>query len=114
MTGAEDIAGDRPDRSNDVVDDTGSHRFRYRESGQEATLIYRQSPGRLTLVHTGVPEALGGRGIGGRLVQAAVERAARSGEVIAPGCPYARAWLTKHQEEAARVTIDWPEPPTPE
>ena len=58
-----------------VVDDTDAHRFRYAEDGVEAELVYRATPGRLTLVHTGVPEALGGRGIGGRLVRAALERA---------------------------------------
>ena len=95
-----------------VVDDTDAHRFRYAEDGVEAELVYRATPGRLTLVHTGVPEALGGRGIGGRLVRAALERAARTGETIAPGCPYARAWLEKHPDETAAATIDWSEPPT--
>lgn len=102
------------DHEHAVVDDTGSHRFRYEEDGVEAELVYRAAPGRLTLVHTGVPDALGGRGIGGRLVRAAVERAVRTGETIAPGCPYARAWLEKHPDEAAAVAIDWAEPPTPD
>jgi len=101
------------EHENAVSDETGAHRFRYVEDGLEAELIYRAAPGRLTLVHTGVPEALGGRGIGGRLVRAALERAVRTGETIAPGCPYARAWLEKHPDEAATVTIDWAEPPTP-
>ena len=61
----------------------------------------------LVLVHTGVPESMEGRGIGGQLVAAAVQRAVASGETLVPQCPYARSWLEKHPDEAARVTVDW-------
>lgn len=91
----------------DVVDVVEEHRFRYVEDGHEAELVYRARDGVLTLVHTGVPDALGGRGIGGRLVRAAVARARERGELIVPDCPYARAWLEKHPDEATGVTIDW-------
>jgi hypothetical protein len=57
-----------------------------------------------------VPEALGGHGIGGQLVQAAVAYAAASGMTIVPLCPYARSWLERHPEQAARVPIDWAKP----
>ena len=90
-----------------VVDVAEEHRFRYVEDGLEAELVYRARDGVLTLVHTGVPDALGGRGIGGRLVQAAMARARSRGEVVVPRCPYARSWLEKHPDEAAGVTIDW-------
>jgi predicted GNAT family acetyltransferase len=59
------------------------------------------------LVHTEVPEQLGGRGIGGQLVRAALEWAARDGLVIVPWCPFARKWLTDHPEATAAVGIDW-------
>lgn len=92
----------------DIIDETERNRFVGTEDGHEAQLVYRSDGNRLTLVHTEVPEALGGRGLGGELVTAAVERAAASGETLVPECPYARAWLTKHPDAAARVTIDWP------
>lgn len=28
-----------------------------------------------------------------------------------PDCPYARTWLERHPDVAARVTIDWTSPP---
>jgi len=90
-----------------VVDEIDHHRFAYEEDGRLAQLVYQAEPGRLVLVHTEVPEELGGRGIAGRLVQAAVERAAASGETIAPWCPYARKWLSDHKEAAHTVAIDW-------
>ncbi len=91
----------------DVVDVVEEQRFRYEEDGHEAELVYRAGDGVLTLVHTEVPDALGGRGIGGRLVQAAVDRARARGEVIVPSCPYARSWIEKHPDAVAGVTIDW-------
>ena len=80
----------------DVVDEPERHRFRYTEDGIDARLVYRVDGDRLTLVHTEVPEAISGRGIAGRLVHAAAERAARTGETVLPWCPYARQWLQDH------------------
>jgi len=79
----------------------------YEADGSQAELVYFSAPGRLILVHTEVPDALGGRGIGGQLVRAAVERAEAEHLTLVPWCPFARRWLTDHAEEAAGVTIDW-------
>lgn len=95
----------------DVIDDAANNRFVFIENGLEAELTYRVEDNTLTLLHTGVPEDLGGRGIAGRLVQAAVNRASQSGETVAPWCPYTRSWLKKNTNEAAKLTIDWAEPP---
>lgn len=95
----------------DIIDDTENNRFVYREDGLEAELTYRVNGDRLILVHTGVPEALRDRGIAGALVRAAVDRAASSGETVAPWCPYARRWLEGHADEASRISIDWAPPP---
>lgn len=96
-----------------VRDDVGHHRFLYREAGLHAQLQYRADGERLVLVHTEVPEALGGRGIGGRLVGAAVDRAESSGETVVPWCPYARKWLRDHPDVAAKINIDWEALPQP-
>jgi predicted GNAT family acetyltransferase len=94
-----------------VVDDAQHHRFLHVEDGHEAQLVYRVDGDRLILVHTEVPEALGGRGLGGQLVRAALARATKTGETIAPWCPYARKWLQDHPDEIGDVTIDWTDPP---
>ena len=44
----------------DVIDEPASHRFRYSEDGIDAQLIYRADADRLILIHTEVPDALGG------------------------------------------------------
>jgi len=90
-----------------VVDLPDEHRLVYREDGTEAELVYRRNGGRLVIIHTGVPDELGGRGIGGRLVAAALRRAAADGLTVVPWCPFARRWLEHHPDEAATVSIDW-------
>ena len=95
----------------DVEDKTDESRFLYTEDGHEAELVYRVEGDRLILVHTGVPDELGGRGIASQLVRAAVERAKASGETIVPWCPYTRSWIEKHPEEVAGLTLDLTPPP---
>lgn len=90
-----------------VVDHAQTSRFVVFEGDDAAELTYRTDGDRLVLVHTGVPDAMGGRGIGGQLVAAAVARAEASGETLVPRCPFARSWLEKHPDEAARVAVDW-------
>jgi predicted GNAT family acetyltransferase len=41
------------------------------------------------------------------LVAAAVDRAGREGLTIVPLCPFARIWLERHPDAAARVPVDW-------
>ena len=91
-----------------VVTDYGAaSRLEIHADGEIAELVYRTRAGRLVLVHTEVPDALGGRGLGGHLVQAAIAKAAAEGLTIVPLCPFARGWLERHPPEAAKVPIDW-------
>ncbi len=91
----------------EIVDARGESRFVYRDGHAEAELLYHVNGGRLVLVHTEVPDALAGRGLGGRLVTAALDRAEREGLTVVPWCPFARDWLQRHPDAASRVDIDW-------
>lgn len=93
-----------------VTDNPDEHRLEIHEDGELAELIYRTRAGRLVLVHTEVPEALGGRGLGGQLVRAAIDKAGHDGMTVVPLCPFARSWLERHPAEAAVVPIDWGAP----
>ena len=94
-----------------VVDVPAEDRFVVRIDGMEAELIYRVRGDRLFLIHTEVPEALGGRGIGGQLVRAAIRRAQSDHLTIVPWCPYARRWLKEHPDEAGGVRVDFTRTP---
>jgi predicted GNAT family acetyltransferase len=91
----------------EVVDDTENHRLVIYEDGLFAHLDYRRVAKRLVLVHTEVPKELGGLGIGGRLVRAAVKIAADQDLVVVPLCPFVRTWLEEHPDVTAGVKIDW-------
>jgi len=90
-----------------VTDDTVHSRLLTHEEGLEAELVYRRHGDRLVLVHTGVPEEIGGRGIAGQLVRAAVDQARAEGLTLVPECPYASRWLREHPQELNGISIDW-------
>ncbi|MEM6555229.1 MAG: GNAT family N-acetyltransferase [Pseudomonadota bacterium] len=67
--------------------------------GHEAEMTYsRAGTTRIIIDHTGVPEALKGRGVGKRLVEAAVKDARAEGFKIIPLCPFAKATLDRTPE----------------
>jgi uncharacterized protein len=98
-----DLVNDIPQ----VTDDQAGSRLELAADGQLAELRYRRNGNRLVLLHTSVPPGLEGRGIGGRLVSAAVAKAASHGLTIVPLCPFARDWLERHPEAVARAEVDF-------
>ena len=103
-----------PSDTLDVVDVPAENRFVVRVEGAEAELVYRVRGNYLLLIHTEVPEALGGRGIAGRLVRAAIRRAQADHLTIVPWCPFARRWLKEHPDETGGVKVDFKTPPPEE
>jgi uncharacterized protein len=90
-----------------VTDNPAASRFELRVDGQLAQMVYGLRGDRLVIIHTEVPKALSGRGLGSVLVAAAIDRAAREGLTVVPLCPFARSWLDRHPDAAARVRVDW-------
>jgi len=80
-----------------VTDNRAESRFELWVDGLLAELPYRLNGKRLVLIHTEVPEELEGRGLGGALVTAAIDRAAREGLTVVPLCPFARGWLQRDE-----------------
>ena len=75
--------------------------------GQRAELVYELDGDLMTIVHTSVPEQIANHGLAGLLVRAAVEKAHVNGLTVVPLCPYARAWLKQHPDEAQSIDVDW-------
>jgi len=90
-----------------VTDNQDRSRFEIYRDGKLAELQYRRNGNRLVLIHTEVPIELEGHGIGGTLVTAAIDSAARDGMTVVPLCPFARSWLERHPDVANRAAIDW-------
>lgn len=92
----------------DVIRNDAENRYELAVEGELAMLVYRLNGERLVLIHTEVPDALEGQGVGSRLVRAALDDARESNLIVVPMCPFARAWLERHPDVAATVRIDWP------
>lgn len=75
-------------------------RFATRVDGHEAELDYHRDGDVLVITHTGVPQAIGGRGIAGALVKAAMDHARAEGLRVHPACSYAEVWMRRHPEYA--------------
>ncbi len=90
-----------------ITDNPEAARLELVIDGQLAELTYRIRAGRMVITHTGVPESLQHRGLAGRLVRAAVEKAAAEQLTVVPLCPFARNWLQLNKKAAATVTVDW-------
>tara|TARA_R110002124_G_scaffold126825_4_gene286619 strand:+ start:79 stop:357 length:279 start_codon:yes stop_codon:yes gene_type:complete len=84
----DDAARDVPER----------HRFELIVEGQTAFAEYRPTSGGTEFYHTVVPEALGGKGIGSRLVKSVLDQMRARGTKIKPTCPFFKAFIEKHPE----------------
>ncbi len=71
-----------------VTDNQAKRRYELVVDGTTAYAEYVLVDGSITFTHTIVPEALGGRGIGGRLVNAALDDAEARGLKIVPECSF--------------------------
>ena len=67
--------------------------------GHTAEMTYSKAGAtRIIIDHTGVPDALRGKGAGQAMVKQAVEDAREAGIRIIPLCPFAKAQIEKHPE----------------
>jgi len=77
--------------------DLQAHRFAIDIDGVEGHLDYvLDDGGVMRITHTVVPSAIGGRGIAGLLVRAALDHARNAGLKVVPRCSYADAWMRRH------------------
>jgi len=84
----------------DVRHEPDNHRFVAVVDGQQAVLDYRRGDGVISLVHTGVPAAIGGRGVAAALVRAALDHARREGLKVVPACSYVAAYFKRHPHQS--------------
>jgi len=81
-----------------VRDNTKDRRFELEEDGSTAFISYSSSGPVVTLIHTEVPEALAGKGVGSKLVRGTLELLRARGARIVPQCRFVAAYVQKHPE----------------
>jgi len=82
----------------EVRHDADGREFQRELDGSRAVLQYELSGGVMSILHTRVPDAIGGRGIAAELTGAALRHARAAGWKVRPLCSYAAAYLRKHVE----------------
>ncbi|MBV9249968.1 MAG: N-acetyltransferase [Acetobacteraceae bacterium] len=84
----------------DLNNNTSHHRYEMDVDGHIAFVDYRTEAGRLVLMHTEVPKALSGRGIGSQLARAVLEDARQRNQPIVAECEFLAGYIAKHPEFA--------------
>src|ERR1700675_2013539 len=83
--------------------DTGAHRFTTEVDGSQGELDYTLADGVMTITHTRVPPAIGGRGIAAQLMEAALSAARAAGWSVNPACSYAKSYMEKHPQRSTHL-----------
>jgi len=90
-----------------VTDNPQASRYELWLGTTRAGLIaYRAEPGVVLLIHTEVDPAFAGQGLGERLVAGALEDLRARGLKPVPQCPFVRAYLRRHPDQADLVAGD--------
>jgi predicted GNAT family acetyltransferase len=84
----------------DVIDNHSRHRFELDVEGHTAFIVYALNGNVITFVHTEVPAALAGRGVGSRLARGALEAVRGRGLKVVAACPFIAGYIGKHAEFA--------------
>ena len=82
-----------------VRHDAHAFEFVVELEGLRASLQYGLADRVMSILHTRVPDQIGGRGIAAALTRAALDHARGAGWRIRPLCAYAAAYLRKHPED---------------
>ena len=82
----------------DVVDNKAGHRFELEVEGHLATEHYKLDGNVITFEHTDVPKELGGKGVGSKLVQGALDQVRAAGLKLIPQCPFVKEYVDRHPQ----------------
>jgi hypothetical protein len=84
----------------DIVNNSAKHRYELAVDGHIATTYYKLADGVITFVHTEVPPELGGKGIGSKLIQGALDQVRAEKLKVIAQCPFVKGYIDKHPDYA--------------
>ena len=82
----------------EVKDNPARSRFEMACGGAVAFVEHERAGGRIALLHTEVPEALSGQGIGSKLVRGVLDALRSEGAKVVPRCEFVAAYVERHPE----------------
>lgn len=80
---------------NTVRDNRAEQEFELDLDGHRAVAAYQREGDRIVFTHTVVPPAIEGRGVGSKLIRAALDSARDQGLKVVPQCPFVAAFIRK-------------------
>lgn len=86
-----------------IRDNPDRNRFEMDVPGGPAFARYRREGSALMILHTEVPRALEGRGLGSQLVQGMLDLVRSRGEKVVPLCGFVRRFIALHPDYADLV-----------
>jgi predicted GNAT family acetyltransferase len=88
----------------EVFDNSERHRYEIESDGNVAGFVdYAFTGHNVTLIHTEIDEASGGKGLASRLIKAALDDIRRQHKAVRPTCSFAAAYIGRHPEYADLV-----------
>ena len=79
-----------------IINNERNEQFEVHEGDYMAELVYRKRGDKLFIMHTGVPDALGGKGIATALAKHALRYALENDFEPVVYCPFVRSYMAKH------------------
>ncbi len=82
----------------EIINNAKQQQFEISENNELAILVYRFYKDAIALMHTEVPDVLGGKGIASALAKHAFEWAKEHNKKVMIYCPFAASYLKRHPE----------------
>lgn len=82
----------------EIIHNVAKSRFEYTEEGNLCVLDYVLNGNVVIFTHTGVPPAVGGRGIAADLVRFGLQSARSNGWQVRPDCSYVAAFIKRNAQ----------------
>ena len=92
------------EEKSEVVNNVEDSRFELRVGDHLAYIDYTLKKDRIVYIHTEVPQALEGQGVGSRLAQHALTYAQEQDLRVILQCPFVAAYIKRHPENQKLVS----------
>ncbi len=80
----------------EAIDNAARNRYEMVVDGETAFVTYVRQGDHITLMHTEVPAALGGRGIGSALAKSVLDDIRQRGLKLTPECEFSAGFIKRH------------------
>lgn len=81
-----------------LIKEEENRRYIIQVDDQIAKIEYIEHPEKIFLVHTEVPAALKGQGVGSAMVKLVLEKLEEEGKPVVPLCPFVASYIKRHPE----------------